>query len=212
MSIEKELLSHKHMEDYLEIMTSRKIGHESAKTYLANVQSGFFDKYLSGKNVLDIGYQGVKGVSCTIVPYAIGIDCDTPGYDGLHLPVDTKSQDAVYSSHCLEHIEDHAAAICEWFRVLKIGGYLVLTVPHQYLYERKSIYDGNGTGHVHFYTPATLMELIESALLPNTYRIRSLRDNDMLYDYGVPLSDHPTGCYEIELVVQKIQPPMWELA
>jgi len=61
MTIAKETQSHKLIEGYLELMIGRKIGHESAKTYIANVQLGFFDKYLSGKYILDIGYRGIAG-------------------------------------------------------------------------------------------------------------------------------------------------------
>lgn len=41
------------------------------------------------------------------------------------------SQDFVFSSHTLEHIEDHVAALREWWRVLKVGGFLCLYLPHK---------------------------------------------------------------------------------
>ena len=47
---------------------------------------------------------------------------------------------------------------------------------------------------------------------PNTYRVRHLRDNDEGYTYGIGPEAHSGGGYEIELVVQKIRPPGWELA
>jgi SAM-dependent methyltransferase len=211
MSIEKENQSHKLIEDYLALMVGRKVGHESAKTYIANIQSGFFQKYLSGK-VLDIGYRGADADTSPIVENATGIDIGYSGYDGIHLPFESQSQDAVYSSHCLEHIEEELNAIREWFRVIRVDGYLVITVPHQFLYEKKIKFNHRNTGHLRFYTPATLMETIELALAPNHYRVRSLRDNDMFYDYRITPDEHPMGCYEIELVVQRIKPPAWVLA
>jgi hypothetical protein len=36
-------------------------------------------------------------------------------------------------------------------------------------------------------------------------------DNDLGYDYASIWSTHPYGCYEIELVIEKIAPPNWEL-
>lgn len=210
MSLDKENKSHTLIENYLELMVGRRIGHESAKSFIAHAQSGFFERYFLGEKILEIGYRGAENLN-PILPHVIGIDMDYPGYDGLHLPFPDTSQDAVYSSHCLEHIEDDATAINEWFRVLKIGGYLVITVPHQYLYERKKKYPEECTGHKHFYTPSSLMNLIECALVPNHYRIRGLRDNDLFYDYTITLGHHPVGCYEIELVLQKIRPPAWEL-
>lgn len=43
--------------------------------------------------------------------------------------------DFVHSSHCLEHMVDPKEALQNWIRVLKPGGYLVVTVPDEDLYE-----------------------------------------------------------------------------
>ncbi len=47
---------------------------------------------------------------------------------------------------------------------------------------------------------------------PNPYRVRLLQDNDLFYDYAMPRDADPVGCYEIELVVEKIELPAWSLA
>lgn len=44
--------------------------------------------------------------------------------------------DFVHSSHCLEHLNDPAEGLRNWFRVLKPGGHLVLTVPDEDMYEQ----------------------------------------------------------------------------
>ena len=44
--------------------------------------------------------------------------------------------DFVHSSHCLEHLADPHEGLKHWFRVLKPGGYLVVTVPDEDLYEQ----------------------------------------------------------------------------
>jgi SAM-dependent methyltransferase len=44
--------------------------------------------------------------------------------------------DFVHSSHCLEHLEDPFEGISNWFRILKPGGHLVITVPEEDLYEQ----------------------------------------------------------------------------
>jgi SAM-dependent methyltransferase len=190
----------------------RNVGAEARKTYAAKLDDGFIEKYLSGMAILDIGYKGYENDVVPIVPQAIGIDVDYPGYDGRRLPFPDQSQDAVFSSHCLEHVEDAQAAITDWFRVLKTNGFLILCVPHQHLYERKSsppsIWNPD---HRRFYTPATLLVDIEGALQPNTYRLRHLIDNDVGYDYSIPPNQHPAGCYEVELVIQRIQQPAWQL-
>jgi glycosyltransferase involved in cell wall biosynthesis/SAM-dependent methyltransferase len=192
---------------------NRRVGVEARKTYANNLRNGFIAKYLSGAAILDIGYRGYESDVLPIVPQAIGVDFDYPGYDGEKLPFDSASQDAVFSSHCLEHVDDARVAIREWFRVLKIGGFLVIFVPHQYLYERKLTPPSNwNQDHRRFYTPATLMADVEAALAPNSYRVRYLIDNDLDYDYTISLQQHPAGSYEIELVLEKIAPQRWSLA
>jgi SAM-dependent methyltransferase len=191
---------------------NRRVGTEARKTYAAKLDSGFIDKYLSGRSVLDIGFRGYETDILPIVPNAIGIDMDYPGYDGRHLPVADLSQDAVYSSHCLEHIADPTQAIAEWFRVIKFAGHLVIVVPHQFLYEKRTALPSRwNEDHKRCYTPSSLLREVESALAPNTYRVRHLSDNDADYDYSIPPDRHAGGCYEIELVIEKIVPPAWTL-
>lgn len=186
-------------------------GPETDKSEPRRIREGFFDKYMQG-NGLDIGYRGSIQDAEPVAPNAIGIEMDYPGYDGRTLPFDDQSQDFVYNSHCLEHIVDYKQPIREWFRVLKVGGYLIITVPHQFLYEKKadkpSRYNG---GHHRFYTPAKLMKEIEESLEPNTYRLRYLQDCDEGFDYTIPPEQHSHGEYQIELVIQKINKPDWNI-
>ena len=44
--------------------------------------------------------------------------------------------DFVHSSHCLEHMVDPEIALSNWIRVCKNGGYLIITVPDEEMYER----------------------------------------------------------------------------
>jgi tetratricopeptide (TPR) repeat protein len=209
----REVYTQSLVEEWMLAAGMRKVGREASKTYAAKLQSGFFRTYLGGSSVLDIGFRGNSGEASPIVPHAVGIDLGFPGYDGVTLPFANESQDAVYSSHCLEHTEDPVRSIREWFRVLKPEGYLVVSVPHQHLYEkRRRLPSSWNRDHRHFFSPATLLATVEAALLANHYRIRHLVDNDFLYDYSLPVGSHPVGCYEIELVVQKIRPPAWDLA
>lgn len=197
--------------DYSNIR-ERKVGPESARTFIDKLDGGFWDKWCTG-NGLDIGYIG-KGTSDIepILPTAIGIDTNYPNYDGIHLPFNTESQSFVYSSHCLEHIKNYKENIQEWFRVLKIGGHLVILVPHKHLYEKKnnlpSLFNED---HQRYYTPASLLNEIETSLEPNSYRVRLLEDGDKDYDYSITPTIHSNGQYEILLVIEKIHLPDWVL-
>jgi len=190
----------------------RSVGGEARKSFDERALAGFWSRFMTGPNVLDIGFKGyadVKGV-VPIAPTAIGMDLDYPGYDGTTLPFPDESQDAVYSSHCLEHIEDYKSTIREWHRVAKVGGHIITIVPHAYLYERgltpPSAWNGD---HKRFYTPASLLLEFEESLTPNSYRVRYLEDNDKNYRYENPPHTHPFGCYEIVLVIEKIAQPSW---
>lgn len=44
--------------------------------------------------------------------------------------------DFVHSSHCLEHLVDPREGLVNWFRIVRHGGYLVVTVPDEDLYEQ----------------------------------------------------------------------------
>ena len=49
---------------------------------------------------------------------------------GDKLPVADASVDFVVSSHVLEHFADPIAALLEWYRVVRPGGYVYMIVPH----------------------------------------------------------------------------------
>lgn len=184
---------------------SRVLGPGAQKAYQMRLESGFMDRYLSGEAVLDIGYRGGNPDAMPITDKAIGVDLDYPGYDGIRLPFDDCTQDAVFVSHCLEHVSDYKAVLSDWYRVLKIGGYLIIAVPHQYLYERKSTLPSRfNADHARFYTPGSLLAEIEETIPLDGYRLRSLKDNDVGFDYGISPEQHAEGCYEIELVIEKI--------
>jgi SAM-dependent methyltransferase len=190
----------------------RAVGTEAGKSIEAKLRNGFVARYLSGTNILDIGYRGYLHDAVPIVPQAIGIDLEYPGYDGKTLPFGNDSQDAVYSSHCLEHIEDYKGALREWHRVLRIGGFMVVSVPHQFLYEKRLTLPSRwNQDHKRFYTPASLLAEVESALVPNSYRLRHLADNDLGFTYSFPPDAHSGGCYEIEMVLEKISEPLWKI-
>lgn len=118
---------------------------------------------------VDIGCGPAK-----VWPHLIGLDStkDTRLF-GIPMEPDIVIKDAaqlgifadgamqcVFSSHTLEHIEDHKAALAEWWRLVKEDGFLVLYLPHRDLYPRIG-HPGANPDHKHDFAPADIIEALE---------------------------------------------------
>lgn len=105
----------------------------------------------------------------------INMDCQDLGVfaDG--------SMDAVFSSHLLEHLEEPEKVLAEWWRVIKVGGHLVLYLPHKDLYPNTPAQGGN-KDHVSNFVPEDIIEMMhrigEWGLVRN-----EVRDQDDEYSF-----------------------------
>lgn len=125
-----------------------KIRHESAK-------------YTGVGRGLDLGC-GPK----RIWPRAIGVDGYTSpegaqiAGDILNLSIFADgSMPWVFSSHALEDIQDTEAALREWWRVVKGGGYLVLYLPHKDHYPNVG-QPGANPAHKHDFVPNDIVRVM----------------------------------------------------
>lgn len=112
------------------------------------------EKYL--KNcILDIGCGSYKVTesACGIdVRKTDAVDIVVPSIGKLSEHIKNLGQfDAVFSSHCLEHLEDDKGAIDDWLTLVKSGGYLVLYLPDVDYYKE------DNPDHKHNYTYETFM-------------------------------------------------------
>jgi SAM-dependent methyltransferase len=179
------------------------VAGETTKARNRRLRENFFEKYCSGSG-LDIGYGGDL-----ICPNALGWDWehgDAQYLNGLN----NEQFDFVYSSHTLEHLQNPAEAIKNWFRVVKPGGFLILYIPHRDLYEKKSTLPSRfNPNHTAFF-------IIEKDEPPNTIGIvplihRTLSNFEIVYakqcDEGHTKTDpliHSDGEYSIEVVIRKL--------
>jgi SAM-dependent methyltransferase len=102
---------------------------EATKTRLLRGPE-YIDKYFRG-SVLDIG--------CgpdLIVSHAQPFDKEHGDANLIASYLPAESFDCVHSSHCLEHMRDARAAIEQWWSLVKPGGFLVVAVPEENLYEQ----------------------------------------------------------------------------
>lgn len=89
---------------------------------------GVYEKVFSGDSILHLGYRGGEHeFNLPVNERAIGVELGFAGYDGVLLPFENESQDAVWVSFCLHRITDAASAVREWLRVLKPGGFLIIS-------------------------------------------------------------------------------------
>jgi SAM-dependent methyltransferase len=105
------------------------VAREASKT---NQHRGkdFAQLYLQG-SVLDVGAGGDL-----VCEWARGFDMEDGDANVVHQYFPAEAFDAVHSSHCLEHMLDPAAALRSWWQLVKPGGFLILVVPDEDLYEQ----------------------------------------------------------------------------
>jgi SAM-dependent methyltransferase len=125
--------------------------------------------------------------------------------------------DFVHSSHCLEHLRDPREGLKNWFRVLKPGGHLIVTVPDEDLYEQGQFPSTFNRDHKWTFTifkpsswsdrSVNVLGLVEMlGLEADVQRIELLNST---YRYGLPRYDQtlsPVGESGIELVVRRRLP------
>lgn len=131
---------------------------------------------------LDLGCGGQK-----IFPDAIGIDTGFGHKGNLNgditdLPFKDDLVDYVFSSHALEDIEDTIATLREWWRVIKVGGHLVLYLPHKAHYPNIG-QPGANTAHKHDFEPEDIVKAMQVAALDWVLVENQERDFDDEYSF-----------------------------
>ena len=106
----------------------------------------FFSDYFQG-DILDIG-----GGTTPVIPSAQIFDLQHGDAQHILKYLEPESFDCVHSSHCLEHIEDVSLAISQWWSLVKVGGYLILVVPDEDLYEQGVWPSMFNSDHKHTFT------------------------------------------------------------
>jgi ADP-heptose:LPS heptosyltransferase len=141
--------------------------------------------YLRGRG-LDIGAGDFK-----ILPHAISVDNMNHEQFGFNVKPDilceadkldliaSASVDWVYSSHTLEHVEDMAATLKEWWRVIKQNGLLILYLPHADFYPNIGE-KGANPDHKRDFRPADVI-----GAMPNGWELleRQNRNEDQEYSF-----------------------------
>lgn len=113
--------------------------NESSKT--RKLRPPRFSEDFLGGRVIDIGAGDdlvCSGAEC--------FDLEQGDANTITMHREALAYDAVHSSHCLEHMKSPPLALLEWWALVKPGGFLVVVVPEENLYEQRhwpSLFNGD---------------------------------------------------------------------
>ena len=98
-------------------------------------------------------------------PGSIPIDLDFPDeWDANNLP--EEQVDYIFSSHCLEHVDDWVGTLNYWTDNLRQGGILFLYLPH---YDQKYWRPWNNRKHNHVFVPEIMVDFLHDKQFTNIF-------------------------------------------
>jgi SAM-dependent methyltransferase len=178
--------------------------------------SNFLRKYFVGDGI-DIG-----GKPDPLILYASlfpGIRSlktwDWEDGDAQHMAgVADDSFDFVFSSHCLEHLVDPSEGLANWFRIVRPGGYLIVDIPDEDMYEQGVFPSTHNRDHKTSWTiskarswsPASINLLDFVGVLGPAADIRKIEVIDSTFRPELPRYDQtiaPIAECAIEFIVRK---------
>ncbi len=195
--------------------------HETSKAVQRRLHdSNFITRYFRG-NGIDIGagndpldqYQELFPFISTVFVFD-----RAEGDAEIMAGVENERYDFVHSSHCLEDTDAPAVALQNWFRILKPGGYLIVTVPDEDMYEQGIFPSTFNSDHKWTFTifkkkswsrhSINLLSMIRG--LGDDAELIKIEQLTATYRYNVPRMDQtrtPVGEAAIEFVVRKRHRP-----
>lgn len=166
------------------------MSNETSKGHNRRLAAGYFNEYLCGKGIdIGCGKDILKIIDGNVTPY-----------DKIHQRSAHEAQtmgeikdgnfDFVYSSNCLEHIDNPVKALKSWIRIVKPDGIVFFTVPDEELYEHNRWPSQFHKGHQWSFTMKADSKLPKSIRLPSWLdqfgvEIVSVEIVDTGYDYSL---------------------------
>ena len=189
--------------------------NETHKSNQRRKSQVLFQKIFTGKGI-DIGCGTDNLTNDSYYPNVTsceGFDKEDGDAQKIHECRPAESYDFVYSSNCLEHLENPKEALESWLSLVKPGGYLVFVVPDEDLYEQgywppKWNSEHKWTFTIHknrTWCPKSIDVLDLVRDLP--FKIIKIELVDTNYDYSQRGIDQTANGAEafIEVILQKIK-------
>lgn len=122
--------------------------------------------------------------------------------------------DFVFSSHCLEHLNDPLEGLRNWLRVTKPEGYIIFAIPEEDLYEQGVFPSTFNSDHKNTFTmqkasswsPRSINVLELLGQIGPAAAVEKIELLDETYRFGLPRVDQtmtPVGESGIEVVIRK---------
>lgn len=118
-----------------------------------------FAKHLCKGTGVDVGCNRIEWS----FPGSFPIDPQINEYDALNFPKNLDELDYIFSSHCLEHLQDWVRVLDYWTSKLKSGGVLFLYLPD---YSQEYWRPWNNRKHLNILTPT----ILEDYMNENSYK------------------------------------------
>lgn len=194
--------------------------HECGKATLRRIyHSALYARYFAGNGIdIGAGYDPL-GAYLAYWPTMESVrGWDTEDGDAqLMTGVKDAAYDFVHSSHCLEHVHDPHEALRHWVRITKPGGYLVITVPDEDMYEQGTWPSTYNDDHKHSFTiakrtswsPASVNVVDLLSAIADAAECISLQRLDATFDPRLSRRDQTKGVLgecAIEFVLRRRAP------
>lgn len=112
----------------------------------------------------DIGCGKLEWVLSGAIPIDPAI---SPAYNSNNLPFDLyEPLDYIFSSHCLEHVDNWFETLKYWYSGLKTGGTMFLYLPD---YSQEYWRPWNNPKHKHIFTPAVIQDAFHALGLKKVF-------------------------------------------
>ena len=185
---------------------------ETSKAKARRLKDGFYDKYIVGKSVIDVGVgrQDTHDGADPICDHAEMHDKDICDAHTMEAYKDN-SFDTVYASHILEHMEDPITALRSWFRICAHRGHIIISVPHRDLYERKKTLPSKWNLDHKFFileneseppNTLSLLNILRTAFNDNLCHLVDIRTINTCTNTDKP-EEHADGEFSIEAIIYK---------